>query len=457
MIYSPVTCYVPSNFTFDKIKHYNSRWSEKYIYLVHTILFRSLREKTNFNNYVNLDARLLKYYLGDRYYKNIINQLVNSGIIEVNRSYSQGMFCKSYRLTSKYINDVSITTYEIKKKSYYRKINISRSEYMRDVLKDNPYLQHEFQKLTYRRIRYQDALKYIVKTYKPNSPQFNSRILALKEFDEMHKASFSDGNYSINFHFSYNKGRVYSPASMLPRDLEQFTYFIGYENEKSLSFDMPNSQLCFFDELIRNSNCHHIGSNMWESGGDYITDLKNGFPPQTPPIHPTHNPPYVVTIETNKNIQNNNWRDLIFKGLGYETMMRLCKWMNKEDNHSKDERQNFKGEFFGQLFYNKYLHKQTEMEEVFMQNFPSEAIALRDIKKRIGNKALAVEVQRLEAKLFHITIVSFLKQHYKNVPFSIKHDSITLPASEGKKISSKLNKIIQEFFKMDVCFKVDEL
>jgi hypothetical protein len=77
MNYTPVTCYVPTNFTFDKIKHYNSRWSEKYIYFIHTILFRSLREKTTFQNYVNLDTRLIKYYLGNKYYKHIINQLVN--------------------------------------------------------------------------------------------------------------------------------------------------------------------------------------------------------------------------------------------------------------------------------------------------------------------------------------------------------------------------------------------
>jgi hypothetical protein len=405
---------------------------------------------------VNLDTRLIKYYLGNKYYKHIINQLVNSGIIEINKSYSQGNFCKSYRLSDKYING-GVKSIEITKKTYYRKIHISRSEYLKDVFKDNPYLQHEFQKLTYRKIRYEDALRYIVQNYKQNTPQFSSRILALKEFNEMHKANFSDGNFSINFHFSYNKGRVYSPASMLPRDLEQFTYFIGFENEKSVSFDMPNSQLCFFNELVKtyNTKVHHIGSNMGEMDVDYNNTIedKNGFPPQTPPIHPSHNPPYVVHFNNNKNNNDTEWRKLIFKGLGYETMMRLCKWKGKENYHSKDERQEFKAEFFGQLFYNKFLMKQTDMEKVFMLNFPNDAQPLRDIKQKIGNKNLAVEVQRLEAKLFHVTIVSYLMSKFKDAPFSIKHDSITLPMSIADKVEKELNKMLFDFFSMDVQFK----
>ena len=444
-IYPSLTCYLPENFNVSLIPCYNKRWHEKYVYFIHTLLFRSLRGGESFNGYVNMSSILIQHLLGSRYSKYILTQLINSKIIEVNNSYSQGSFSKSYRITEKFTNGIKIKTEVIKKQTYCRKIAWTREAILQDLFKHNELLRHEYSKLSERRIKREEALYYINRTYKEASPEWKSRAIAIHQFNNMSlgKKSLIEGKVSLeSFPFSYNKGRVYSPCSNLPTDLEQFTYFVGYENEKSIQVDMPNSQLCFFHELVKR-NCHNIGDEERE-GGNFPHLVKNSV---SPPIAP-----YVMTI-------NKPWSEYIFKGKGYEVMMSLTFWRGKTEGHTPEERQEFKAEFFGQLFYNKYNDKFTPMEQVFYWNFESEAKALRDLKRHLGNKLLAVKVQSLEGDFFHNTIVSYMLQNrYFDIPFTIKHDSITLPESQASYLIAELNNLVHEFFgRKDINFKFAEL
>ena len=128
IIYPSLTCYLPENFNVSLIPCYNKRWHEKYIYFVHSVLFRSLREKNSFNGYVNIPDRIIQHLLGSHYSKFVITQLINAKIIEVNKSYSQGSFSKSYRITEQFTNGIKIKTEVIKKQTYCRKIAITREQ-----------------------------------------------------------------------------------------------------------------------------------------------------------------------------------------------------------------------------------------------------------------------------------------------------------------------------------------
>ena len=449
-----IMCFIPDIEYQKIIGCYNYRWEEKYVYLIHSILFQSLRNKKEFSGYVNLDSSLLKKLIGSNYYKHILNQLKNSGIIQAltnkdgKELYSAGAFSKAYRINPAYTDGVRIKAIPIHKQTYCRKIALQREQSLRDALAINPNLQHEFLQMTRRRIDKERAELYVFQTYKENSPQYNQRMIAIREFDSMKDATFRQGSSKIGFHFSFNKGRVYSPASMLARDLEQFTYFPDYENEHSVSIDMPNSQLCFFHELIKRENKKvvHIGNEIYEEDIDGVI-----FPKSVPSLPLSCPSPYVFHFNT-------LWSDYIFNGLGYERMMFLTKWMDKDKGHTKDERQNFKAEFFGQLFYNKYSDALTSMEMVFMTYHEQEAKALREIKKKLGNKLLAVQVQTLEGKFFHDVIVHHLSSKYKDIPFTIKHDSITLPQSCASFLLDELNTLVREFFdRGDIELKADIL
>ena len=480
-----ILAYVPDLNLSTLIPHYNKRWNEKYIWALHSICYQQLRNKSGFNSYANLDSDLLRKYLGTRYANEVLTQLLNAKIIQpfVNskgvQSYSKGAFSKAYRINPEIMESTRLKATPIKKITYVRKITNVRSSLIKEAVKLNPNLQHELLMLTHRRIKYKEAYEYIKATYEAHTPQYKARVIALNEFNEMHKANFTTGKELLPFHFSYIKGRVYSPASMLPRDLERFTYFIGYENERLICLDMPNSQLCFFDELVKRSvfkdktasksignddseqnntkKVHYIGRERSEREKERVerpTLPKNNTKNNPPPINPFNH-----SLCSALSNEQNTWKTFIRKGYGYEIMMKHFEWKDKSENHTKQERQEFKEIFFGQLFYNRYIPNYlTPLEKVFQEHFPIEAENLRTIKKQLGNKLLAVQVQSLEGKFFHDVCVNYIKSNYKSVPFTIKHDSITLPQSEASYLISELNQLVKDFFKdSQMSFKVDEL
>ena len=476
-----ILCFIPDIQYKKIIPYYNNRWEEKYLFLMHSILYNQIRNKKEFNGYVNLDSTLLKKYIGDKYYKFILNQLTTAKIVQPYfnskgvQSYSMGAFSKAYRINPEILKSNRIKAVPITKKTYVRKISNVRSAMIKEACKINANIQHELLMLTYRRINENEAIEYIKTNYVEFTPQYNARMIAVREFNEMHKANFNTGKELLNFHFSYNKGRVYSPASMLPRDLEQFTYFTGYENEASICLDMPNSQLCFFDELItrekhylkpievrdtgvnKENKMHHIGNRDSKEGIE--VEFSPNFPQnlhESLSLIPPSIPPSLCGALFST---QNTWKAFIRKGLGYERMMFLSKWKNKESNHTKEERQEFKEIFFGQLFYNRYIPNYlTPLEQAFHEHHTSEAIALREIKKRLGNKLLAVQVQTLEGKFFHDICVHYLKKNYKDIPFTIKHDSITLPLSCGAFLVEELNELVIQFFNdKTMKFKYEQL
>lgn len=445
-----LTCYLPKNLSIESIAGYNKRWHEKYQWLIHTILFKSLTQEEAFGDYTNLQSSVLNKLLGERYFKYILPQLVNAGIIEVNKKYSAGNFARSYRLTEQYRNS-GITAYQFTKKTYLRKIEKQKVEYLKDVLTDVTTL-HEFQQLTYARIDVEKAIEYIDNNYDPTSRQYKSRLISIHQYDAMHKANFADGYWLTDFTFKVNKSRIYSPVTQLARDLEQFTYHHSKEDESLVCLDMPNSQLCFFNELVKREQykSQYIGECSYKKEMDLSNTFSNNFGKSYITHHSYTLTPYVLTI--------GSWEDIIFNGLGYERMMNLTEWKGKQLGHSKLERQEFKAEFFGNLFYNKHRDALTEMEQVFMTHHEEEAKALRAVKKKYGNKLLAVKVQALEAKFFHSIIVDYMRRNHISVPFTIKHDSITLTADAASYILDDLNELVQRFFnRKEIELKVEEL
>jgi hypothetical protein len=482
-----VSCFIPDIEYQKIIPHYNKRWDEKYVFIMHSILYQQIRGKQTFSQYANLDSRLMIKYIGTGYYKAVLNQLTNSGIIQpyiengkVHYSRKESK-SKAYRINPLIIDNTRIKAITIKKQTYARKITNVRIQTVKEAIKLNQNIKHEFLMLTYRKIKVQEATNYVKENYTENTPQYKNRMWAIKEFNEMHKANFEQGKENIDFHFSYNKGRVYSPASMLPRDLERFTYFIGYENERSISLDLPNSQLCFFDQLLKStdffkkeaSNVVQISDSedLKQEKSEHIgstTSKEIGNRDKRPCSDKNNTPPSPLSLCVRNCTQQNTWQSYIYKGLGYEIMMKLALWNNKDSNHTKQERQEFKEIFFGGLFYNKYIPNYlTHLEQTFLANFPDEANALREAKKIVGNTRkgtkqggsnLAVYVQKFEGKFFHDICVNYMKSNYKDIPFSIKHDSVTLPVSCASFLTSELNILIHDFFNTsELNFKCEEL
>jgi hypothetical protein len=464
-LYPTIQAYTP-DFNLEQIlgQDYLKRRAEKYLFVVHSIMYQALRNKKQFSGYVNLNAKLLEYFIGPKFYKETLKTLIKHGVVEELRNatgkamYQAGAFSRAYRIAPQYTNGVRLKSTPITKQTYCRKIAIAQHKMLKEAVDKNPLLKYEFLNLTRRRIDAERAEHYIRQTYDQASEQFKSRLIAIRDFDKLKDARYENGVYKLGFHFSYKGGRVYSPASMLPRDLEQFTYFDNeYQDEQSVCLDMPNSQLCFFNELVLRTEIDEYGKvkNIGDSTRKDMT--RNRKRPIfeaniNPSIHPTIETPYVLNFR-----EPQKWADIIFNGLGYERMMYLSQWKGKAADWSKDERQEFKAEFFGQLFYNKYSDRLTDLEIVFMQHHEAEAKALRSIKKALGNRLLAVKVQELEGKFFHHIVVTYLKTNYKEIPFTIKHDSLTIPVSCADFLKPEIDALASQFFRRNVNLKADVL
>jgi hypothetical protein len=244
-----LVCYIPTSLNIQNLEGYNKRWHDKYHWFIHSIVFKSLTQKDNFGEYSTLNYAILQKYIGTRYLKDVLTTLQNNKVIEVYKHYTIGSKSKGYRLSKEY-RDASIKETKIIKPTYERKIKTIRTNYLKDVL-SNELIKSEFRNLTYARIDKEKALEYINANYSSSSKQYKSRLVAIKQYDAMQYAEFSKGRYNINFTFKVHNGRIYSPATMLARDLEKFTYFVGYEEQDSAVLDMPNSQLCFYSHLTK--------------------------------------------------------------------------------------------------------------------------------------------------------------------------------------------------------------
>lgn len=386
-----------------EIIDYCPRRDDKYKWVIHSILYSYFTNQTDWGRYVNLNFSILKKFIGERFTQEVLDSLVNSNIIMVNKSYSAGNYSRAYKLTDRFKNCRFQADRIKKSKQYQRKVDAIHSDSLKRTLEGNKVLQSEFRALTYNRIALEPALDYIKTNYPNDSREYFTRLHAIKHFDAMKDATFNNGGYSIDFVFKYVGGRLYSPASMLPRDLEQFTYFDNYETEDVAVLDMPTSQPKFYDRMI----------NGRASGAD------------TP------------------------YQELLFNSDAdlYYTLMTLINYKDKS-SHTPEERQEFKPYFYGNLFFNKYTpkDKRTELEQAFAISFPNDAKRLLNLKYKIGNSALAKRVHKLEGKLFHVQIVSFMEKNYKHIPYSIKHDSIKIPIRFVDELKPQFEEIVSSYF-----------
>lgn len=440
--------HLPENFNPETdIIDYNKRHKDKYLWVVHSIIFNGFLNYKDENGKVNLNMDLLYKFIGSNYAKKVIDQLVQSGVIEVWKHYQPNVFSKAYRLTEKYAN-ARIEPRYTDKATYTKKLERFRESHLKDVIRQSPNILHEFNNLTRLHIRREEAERYVRDNYSDNIDAFNSRMLAIHYLDNLHKADFRDGNYKIDFFFKVKGGRVYTPYTSCPKDLEQFLYFDKYGD--LIEADAKNSQLVFANKLLNlesqgidnerfNSILNNIKVLVLEGGENRIlTDHKNH---STPPLSTSHL--YDVYFEYNYLISK-GWDYVISQGKAYEVMMHLTNYNGKSYGHSKDERNQFKGSFFGGLFYNRFnIGRLTKMERIFLNHFQDEALKLFTAKSIYGNSGFAIKVQRLEGELFHNQIVGLFRKHFKTVPFVIKHDSVKFPIRFADEIIPLLDEILK--------------
>lgn len=108
-------------------------------WFISAIIKSTLKLNEPFDNYVNLQSQILKKYLGNRSYKDIIMCLIGVGIIIENPKYSTNKFSKSFALTPKAIK-LGIEDTIIYSKKFNIKLNALKEFNYKDT-SSNPILK----------------------------------------------------------------------------------------------------------------------------------------------------------------------------------------------------------------------------------------------------------------------------------------------------------------------------
>jgi hypothetical protein len=423
--YKSVDAFLPSNFTPQNLTGYNKRWHEKYLWFVHSINYKQLTTKNDFNNYVNLSSTILRKYIGHDYFTKVRATLINNGVIEFNKTYSAQSFSQSYRLTEKYRNAEG-KFIEIEKQTYCRKIALFNKEYLAEMLKDS-LIQKEFRSLTGVRIKLNEALNYIAENKAYTTRQREGRKLQVFEVNKLQNTRTEGGSVNMAFTFKKDRaGRFHTPLTNLASDLRQFIYFIDAPEEQIVSYDFSNSQILFFISKHLTKKVDNIGEGTIK-GKVYkqrATDVRRTpSKPLTGLQLPT---PYVIGNKSSTEL----FKDLVFEGKIYDALIKATNW--------KYGRQKFKEYFFENLWYNSAGTKDkprkslNELELIFYRYFPEVFTILYNLKLSLGNREFCLGLQAEEARLFHRIFVKYIGI---NTPFFVVHDAIYVPQSKAYEIS----------------------
>lgn len=430
--YPTVNCYVPKGFDATKLKGYNKRHHYKYGWGIHTILLKHIRSKSKFDEPISLSGEVLTELFGSKYYPMIMRSLIESNIIE-RFNYRVGEHAFRYRIKP-HILAKGIEKQDVDKVSIRRRIHLHRDKDLRKRLK-NPITQHEFSNLTFIEIDAQQAIDYIDKTYKKGTPKHTTRMISVYEVDKMKDTEVYDGINRIDWMFTIDRsGRWHTPISHLAKDLRQFLKTT--DGKRFVELDGACSQLTFCHKYLlehisqKVSNSHIIGEDTSLGNTTYKIQPKME--------NEGYKPTGSLKLSSYDMLIDPVWRNAIFSGNAYQLLMDGMQW--------KKSRDEFKIYFFKHLFFNKYNVKLNRMEKAFKHYFPHEFQRLRTTKKHIGNRELAIQVQRYESLFWHNWVGSSMRKKFKHVTYATIHDSILLPKENVNEVKAEILRQAIRFF-----------
>jgi len=113
---------------------------DKANWLVSFIIDANLKTNSEITNYVNISSKKLKSTLGNKYL-DVINALVDQGLIITNTKYSANRYSKSFRLTSKLYDGKQILSVDLRSRRFTNRLDKLRRYEQQGVLKNPLYVK----------------------------------------------------------------------------------------------------------------------------------------------------------------------------------------------------------------------------------------------------------------------------------------------------------------------------
>jgi hypothetical protein len=373
--------YLPSNFVPERdIVGFQETNLEKYQWIIHTIIDELYKSEDAYQGFVHLKSDILRYFIGERFYKNIIRTLKNSEIIEVDDSYSVGNWSKSYRLKPKFEHEVVKISFDSEKaQGYIDKLNDWKNSEFEELLNNPVYgaLNNNLQKIKFDS---EGAMQFLNSIRADlNTEQINSRLISIDKLAEK--------DYFCKLDKS---GRVHTNLTNLPRD---FRKFIAFEGKKLVQLDIANSQPLLFCPLLKEywaveklSKAPRENKKIKKSKSLlHLEMMENGIPD--------------FINEQPENDYSNDIQEyfiLTQKGLFYDKFIEL---LMKNAGIKVSNRSDFKKLFFKYVFYSTTQRKNEYRYEGWLRKWMPNVYKAIKWHKRGGHNKLAIQLQKTESDI----------------------------------------------------------
>lgn len=343
----------------------------------------------------------------------IRNNLLNKEIIEMDHSYSAGEYSKSYRLSEKY-RGIKHKKIKIEDVRILQRVNKHKLKSINEIPSGLEY-KFLYENLNKISINHNEAVKYINTNCSGDPELYNAYKISIDYLNEK------------NFYFTVDNtaGRVHTNVTNLSKDLR---CFLSYEGKPLINIDISNSQPFLFNILIQDFFKAKLPQNVFSFNNNTFSNFSN---PSIPSITNYKNiSPYVVQFPDIVLYER-----LTSEGIFYEYLMKEAGLKNKD-------RQKFKKEFFGKVFFCKSSYKYTYDEaKLFKKLFPNVYRIILHYKKE-DYRQLAINLQRAEADLMINKVCKRIATERPDMFVCTIHDSI-LTTKENK--SYICNVILNEF------------
>jgi hypothetical protein len=404
------------------------------------------------SGYMPLYSRSLQQKI--QHYKDYINYLIATGIIETDNIYSHNQKkSKYYRLLEPYIGVV--TSVEITKRSLIKSIIIKSRPHQFEVdilpempLTEIPYLTKWFNhKLQIDRVKAEEFIKNECEGIKNEKGE----LQAIRHFNSLISPvrKIIDGDLYYNLSIDKTAGRFHTPLTMLKKELRKH---VTYDGQRLVGLDMKSSQL-FFSMLIidkptfcRNNTDkvlqYYFSKDDSDGGEERISRLKRflaEFDGETD------------MVEYKYSVLNG----MAYENIGQYTGTYVGYPQNEADRKRKEVERNLtkkvlmkamNGDIIKDGAIYKYIKKNSLKKSPrfeFIYYFPH-VNGVFNILKEKNYKMIAWILQHIEAHYILHTVCKQIAETNAHIPLFTVHDSIVTTEGYSEFVKSEMIRIIEE-------------
>ena len=426
--------------------------------------------------YKDISSTYLKHHYTTNYFKSVITPLLDSKLIEVDRSYSTELhYPKSYKLSHTLLNEVidgNTTVIYITSESLIKNIEKWRRTTLSLQVKKHSFIEAEAVMLLHINIKrsaleqlYEQRIIDIKTSDKPNkklaitnATRHKEEILQLTEAKDL-----------LDARVRYISGRVYHPFVNCPKDFRKAV--VDDEGQPFVEVDLRSSQAVFLCKVIAVALKHKLITFEYGKQAEATDNLiEQIIPLLDQPINVLEDGVYPSDFRA---FVSAVFLDDIYEDANPENISQNA-FMQVDDEvylvHSSarlsgsktlvgEQRNQAKRQFFKDIFFNYYnkenygVKGQLSISSEYLEDFAKTYFTVYEFcricayqsKKKKKSRDLALLLQQTESKFFHELLPAVLTE-LEPFNYFVVHDAIYVPQKHQEAVIEASSRLAKDFF-----------